>query len=430
MKFSQSVIRNSKCGVLGIFCLLTLTACQAKQYRVEVAAGMYDRHNTPVYVDLFVPEREHIKAAVAVNGKTTQPAQVETLPDQHKLRVWWIAADVAKGTKRGYTIKFVSEKQAEGGTYYWKDTSENNVKSATLMKQDGSSRPVLQYIYTPFDPKDIENTKKPFHQVYDPDGSRIITQGLGGKKFPHHRGIFYGYHYCKLTNGETPDTWHAPKGEHEINDQVLSTIGGPVIGGHTLRILWNDQHGKPFAEEERQIRVYTQPDGQMLIDFLSTLKPTGAAVMLSGDREHAGVQFRASGDVADNEKNTRYLRPLPWAALPTDQEGTSAAKGKPSLVQEFGTPPLKGLPWDALQYSMGDRNYTVAYLSSPQNPKNADFSERLYGRFGEYAPWELRQDHPLVLHYRWWITATRDVSREQLEQKYEDLANPPIVSID
>ena len=59
----------------------------------------------------------------------------------------------------------------------------------------------------------------------------------------------------------------------------------------------------------------------------------------------------------------------------------------------------------------------------------ADFSERLYGRFGEFFPWDLRRDNPLSVRYRWWVRNGRDVTREAVEEKYADLAEPPKVSL-
>ena len=55
------------------------------------------------------------------------------------------------------------------------------------------------------------------------------------------------------------------------------------------------------------------------------------------------------------------------------------------------------LPWDAIQYKLGDRAYTVADLCNPKNPKGGEMSERAYGRFGEYSTWKLTKENPLSL---------------------------------
>ena len=68
-------------------------------------------------------------------------------------------------------------------------------------------------------------------------------------------------------------------------------------------------------------------------------------------------------------------------------------------------------------------------LPDPKNPDNALFSERTYGRFGEYFPYRLTKDNPLSVRYRWWIDASGKVSRERIDAKYADLATPPEVRL-
>ena len=72
----------------------------------------------------------------------------------------------------------------------------------------------------------------------------------------------------------------------------------------------------------------------------------------------------------------------------------------------------------------------MAYLTDPKNPNGAKFGERLYGHIGEYFPWELRQENPLSVRYRWWISASHKVAREQAQLRYEDLAHPPVIRLE
>ena len=225
------------------------------------------------------------------------------------------------------------------------------------------------------------------------------TKGPGGL-YPHHRGIYFGYK-CKV-GGSTYDIWHCHRGEHQNHDTVVKSHAGPVFGGHTLKIRWNGIDGKTFLEETRTLLAFRQPDGQTLIEFRSTLQATVPAVELEGDPQHAGVQFRASQEVAENKNNTRYLRPEKWKDLAAGDEVNKNVD----------------LPWNAIQFDVGGEGYTVAYLSDPANPTGAKFSERLYGRFGEFFPWDLRRDNPLSVRYRWWVRNGRDVTREAVEKKY------------
>ncbi len=385
---------------------------QTVEYKVLVKAGTSHRKDTPVSIVLAVPESLSGATGTATCDGNTVPLQLDCV-EKGKARAWWIVSDLPPGQSRAYTLEI--GKGVGGGpaeSFAWADSSKGKIKSMDLRLGD---RPVLRYMYTPFNRGDIELTKKPFHHVFAPDGSRTITQGVGGKKFPHHRGVYFGYSKCKV-DGQSYDTWHAHKGEHEVHKKVIREITGPVVGGHVVQIHWCDRQGKPFVNETRTLLAYRQSDGNLLIEFDSTLEPTRGPVRLDGDRQHAGVQFRAAGEVAENEKGTRYLRPAKWAKL------------KPE--EQCNTGEHRDLPWNAIQFSLDGQGYTVAYLTDPKNPGDAGFSERLYGRFGEFFPWDLRQDHPLSVRYRWWVAASRSVTREQVTLRYEDLAKPPEVVLE
>ncbi len=127
------------------------------------------------------------------------------------------------------------------------------------------------------------------------------------------------------------------------------------------------------------------------------------------------MQFRAAQAVAENQEATRYLRPESWADLPPDEQ--------------FNDDQHVDLPWNAIQYALDGTDYTVAYLTDPEAPDGADFSERLYGRFGEYFPYDLTEDSPLEVRYRWLVHASGDITRQQIQQYYQQLANPPEITV-
>ena len=52
------------------------------------------------------------------------------------------------------------------------------------------------------------------------------------------------------------------------------------------------------------------------------------------------------------------------------------------------------LPWNAMSFVLGGQRYTVAYLDHPNNPKEARYSERNYGRFGSYFEREVTAQAP------------------------------------
>jgi hypothetical protein len=49
------------------------------------------------------------------------------------------------------------------------------------------------------------------------------------------------------------------------------------------------------------------------------------------------------------------------------------------------------------------RRYTAVYLDHPDNPKEARYSERSYGRFGSYFEYDLDEQRPLEINYRLWL---------------------------
>ncbi len=384
-------------------CLFAATVGYAAPIAI-VDAGAFDRIATPVYLDVdssMCPEGA--KVAVVENA-TLAPAQMESVEDG-KVRIWWIVHNLPAGDSREYEILFLNETFDED--FHWKDKTEFTTR---LLFGD---RAVLEYVHPLFDTNDIENTKKPFHHVFAPDGSRAITKGVGGL-YSHHRGIFFGYNKIQF-DGTSLDTWHARNGEHEQHVEFVETAAGPLLGSQTLRIHWNDRDGEPFAKEVRRVRAFRQPDDTMLIEFETDLRTEREKVILDGDRQHAGVQFRAAQYVADHEKETRYLRPKAWADLPPDQQ--------------INTPEHKNLPWNAAKFSVENEKYTVVYITHPDNPSDAFFSERLYGRFGEFFRYELTPDNPLHAQYRWWIAASQDIDRDQIESRYHDFANPPEVQL-
>lgn len=387
--------------------VLILTFCSPYDardgLRVTVQANLFGHSSTPAWVELDHPGAAAGPVCVTWDGGAV-PGQLEPVGGG-RVRVWW-TVDLPPNESRTYGLEFGRSCSAEG--YTWRPAGE---RATDLLFGD---RPVLQYVHPTFDPEDIEGTKKPFHHVYDAPGSRPITKGPGGR-YPHHRGIFFGYNHIFIGDSEEHlDTWHAGNGEHQQSEEVLVTHEGPVFGGHAVKIHWRDRQGEPFVEEIREVRVFGQPDGQTSIDFKSTLKTLRGRVRLGGDRQHAGVQFRAAQEVADNSERTRFLRPAAWAHLPSDQE--------------VNTPEHVGLPWNAMQFPLEGRAYTVAYLSHPSNTEGAEMSERLYGRFGEFFPHELDEDRPLRVHYRFWVVADREVTREEIEQRYQELLSPPSVT--
>src|SRR5262249_30887883 len=96
---------------------------------------------------------------------------------------------VVPSLKAGQELKLTgtigSGVTASAGGYQWNDTKGDNAE----LRYD--NRPVMKYMYHALDPNDREDTYKPYHHVYDPAGTQLLTKGPGGL-FTHHRGLFFG----------------------------------------------------------------------------------------------------------------------------------------------------------------------------------------------------------------------------------------------
>lgn len=391
--------------LLAALIFLVSCAIEGEELVFEVAAPDHDLVNIPVYVDLPSTSYDENAGVCLRAADGVIPGQVEVISESVH-RLWWIANQPA-GSSETYFL--VTNDKCAAEQYSWKEVKDD---ATQLVLED---RPVIQYEHPVFDPEDIETTKKPFHHVYNPAGNELLTKGLGGL-WPHHRGIYFGYNHVYVDGDDTQiDIWHARNGERSEHSETLKELTGPVMGGHIVKIDWKDHEGVTFIEETREIRVYNQPDGESLIDFKSTLVALDKPVSLGGDRQHAGVQFRAAQDVVDNEESTRFIRPEDISHLPDNEE--------------IGGEEMINLPWNAMYFEIDDRPYTVSYLSHPGNPNHAEMSERRYGRFGEFFPYELEAGEFLEVNYRFWIRAGNEPNVDDIVTRYKAYSEQSPVKI-
>ncbi len=386
--------------ITGLILIITVSTCGANVSDSWVIESP-DRELAfePVYVD--VSAEAYAEGVICLSSKYgLQPAQIEQLDDQNS-RIWWLATQPA-----GESVRYEHDRNANCGqsSFSWRNIGPQSDRLFL------GERPVLQYEYPVYDPENVEMTKKPFHHVFSPNGVRLITKGPGGL-YPHHRGIYLGFYAYVDGSEERIDIWHARDGERSEHNRVLRTIEGPVLGGHVVAIDWKDHDGDPFVDEVREVRTFLQPDGHLLIDVRSELTALRDNVLLGGDRHHAGLQFRAAQEVADNKEATRFIRPDAWSDIPQDKE----------LEDEN----ILDFPWNAMFFEIDRQTYTVSYLSHPSNPDGAEMSERLYGRFGEFFTQELSRSESLVMNYRYWVKQGAAPDRTMIQQRYDNYAFPP-----
>jgi len=272
---------------------------------------------------------------------------------------------------------------------------------------------VARYMYERIDtssPERRELTYKPFYHIYDRDSGIALTKGAGGK-FPHHRGIFYGFSKCSYTDTEGKlhkgiDTWHCRKA-HQVHASFISETADGERAELTTEISWIGNDDEKIASELRTLTFFFAGK-DLIVDFHSTLTSTVPSLTLDGDPQHAGFQFRASNEVAaKTAKQTYYIRPKTGKA----KDGTTI-----NWSGKNDTEATRNLPWKGMSFVVGGNRYTTAYLDRPENPKPARFSERDYGRFGSYfVKKDIKKDSSLTVDYRLFIRKG-EMTQKEIEE--------------
>lgn len=276
--------------------------------------------------------------------------------------------------------------------FVWKDTEGKH------LDLNFGSRSIARYVYEPLNnstKERREETYKPFCHVYEWwSKDQFITKGAGGK-YPHHRGIYYGFSKISYTDNdgvehERVDNWHC-RTAAQVHREFTKQEAGAKEASFTSVIDWLGNDEKPFATEERTM-TFSMNDNDVVVDFTSTVSPLVPSIRLDGDPQHAGFQFRASQDVFEKTaKATFYTRP---------ETGTGAPGVTLNWSAKTDNEQTRDLPWKGMTFRLAEKSYTVAYLDSPKNPKPARFSERDYGRFGSYFATTVTKEEPLTVNYR------------------------------
>ena len=404
---------------------------------ITVAAGKYDRWNTPVVAKLpFAPSAaSRAKVVVKDDGGRLVPAQLVTpgllASSQDQAELHWILSRLKAGASARFTATITpgAASRTSPTGFRWQDSAGRYSDVVFLEgggKKPGKPRQVIRYMYRPYenDPAKRDLDNKPFHHVFDPSGSRIVTKGTGGL-YTHHQGLFYGFTRCTFPGGQC-NTWYCHEGEHQLHRKVLSQSAGGVLARHRTLIDWNDRQGKSFCREHRELAVFAVPGGTLL-EWSSRLWSVRGTVMLDGDAQHAGFQFRADNEVAKRqaEKLVYYLRP--------DGKGEPGATRNPVKGKSADDPVNKVVvnqPWNVMSFVLGTQRYSAAYIDNPQNPQPSFASERAYGRFGGWFGKQtlVAGGQPIEIRYRVWLQRG-EMTSAAAERISHDFAAPPRITL-
>ena len=241
-------------------------------------------------------------------------------------------------------------------------------------------------------------TYKPYLHVMGPDGKTPITKGPGGQ-YTHHRGIFLGWNRIGFKK-KTYDLWHMKTSEiiHKDFLEKKSTAKSTTL---KVRLHWMDSDNNVILDEVREM-VFDHTDSQALFcaEFTCNLKAVNDEVVLNGDPEHAGFQYRPSNEVSKN-KSSKYL---------FHRDGINPKKDH-------------DLPWVGLNYKTGGQTYSVQHMNHPGNPKGSVYSAyRDYGRFGSFPKANLKKDQTLTLKYKIRVTSGEMPKRDAMAMQYAKYA--------
>jgi hypothetical protein len=451
---SQEISMTHRSSVAVLACLVLGSASvQAQNIEITLEGGKHDLKNVPVCVPLSLT-KEHadrvrfetrrlfspgdtrgIEGQFTFPGITTRHIR-ETGKGLQRRDLHFILPELKAGTKLTLTCKLDGGRDLAAPTFRWRGNKDTLTEILEYDEPTKDPRPILRYMLAAYDNSTAEKrnrTYKVFHHLYDPAGKLLVTNGghtdpYTDEKtllYPHHRGLMYAFNKISYGEGlkQKADTWHAQPGDtHQAHHATAGYEVGRVLGRHLVVVSWRGPKDAGIAVEERELTVYNIPGGT-LVEFASWLVPrpdkAKVKVRLDGDPQHAGFQFRAANEVAGKEsaKQTYYLRP--------DGKGDMGATRNWDPKTKEG--PVN-LPWDAMSFVLGGKRYTVAYLNSPNNPKESRFSERDYGRFGCYFEYDLTAEHPLVVNYRIWLQ-DGEMKGEQVEALYEAFAHPPRTTV-
>jgi hypothetical protein len=307
------------------------------------------------------------------------------------------------------TSSWSSAAAAADSVFHWVDDPQAG--TADLMFGE---EPVLRYMYA-FEPTDSgpsADTTKVYHHVFGPGTRRLITKGPGGK-YPHHRGLYVGWNKTQF-EGQQLDFWHCNHKEHIRHVRFLEMTGDAHQGSMTAEIHWNDPDGKPVIIEERTVkatRVPTEsaPGFAWQIDWTTKLASQRGEIVLDGDRQHAGFQFRADQPVAESD-GARYIRPT---GFPEQAEAFE--------VDDKGDPPRHiNLMWLGMTFELDGQKYFVGYFEDFWGPKPSLYSERPYGRFGAFYKTTLTPEKPLTMRYRILVRTGDAPDRQSIDKSYNE----------
>jgi hypothetical protein len=182
------------------------------------------------------------------------------------------------------------------------------------------------------------------------------------------------------------DSWHGSAGS---STRHIKYLPERELTGATARRAsvteWTMQDNSVIVRDTREVTVRMLKAGMLQIDWSLTLaSASGDSVILKGDPQHAGFQFRADSSI----KAFDYIGPA-------DKTGTGDV---------WAMKPANS--WVVNKFALKGRGYAVMQMDHPLNPRPVQVSHRDYGRFGHFFETVIPKDKPRTFHFRSLIVDT------------------------
>lgn len=238
--------------------------------------------------------------------------------------------------------------------------------------------PVYRHVTPVFNPAKHGETFKVFHHVYGFHGEGFLTKGVGGE-FTHHRGLFLGWSKT-MTAGKEMDSWHGGAGSSIRHARYEGQAEAGAARARRVSVSeWTEKDGTVLVRDTRDITAWFAEEGRLYLDWSITIaSASGDSVVLDGDPQHAGFQFRADSSI----KAFEYLGPA-------DKTGT----GDVWTMKNANS-------WAVNLFTAKGHKYAVMQMDHPANPRPVVVSHRDYGRFGHFFTATVPEDKPVTFHFR------------------------------
>ncbi|MDH4241857.1 MAG: PmoA family protein [Phycisphaerae bacterium] len=402
-------------------------ASEAQEIRLRVSGSKVDCVDIPVHTVIDLPGSlanvpvEEIAVSLRQISRGTARIYGMPIPGQivmgsdKKAELWWVMPRAEAGSTNSWTATLKRREKEDEDTFSWKDTE------GEYMDLLFGGRKVTRYMYAldRSTKQRVLETYKTFLHVFDAAGENLLTNGPDGLHpymtnkilYPHHRGIFIGWNKLEF-GGKRYDFWHmGEQGRVQKAEKFLELTAGPVLAKSNSLVHWNDKDGQTIIAEQRKTTVFRQSEPTiLLLEFVTELNAVNGDVLLDGDPEHAGFQYRPHDDVAKGDKDVKATY----------------------LFHKDGINPKKDedLPWAGMSYGLNGKRYSVLYMDCPDNPKPVVYSAyRDYGRFGAFFKKKIGAGETLTLRYRIWITEGPMPERVKLAKKYSEFVDGPTVEV-